>query len=229
MASSSDTRATLPSEIFRRFERIISGIVGRVGLAKCRTSMLDLDGDMGQVGELGQSLPVMRRLVHPAGCDRDDGAEVSRPKPPKVQVGDAVALAFDHLADSLRHARIRRAIEQDAAGIAQQPDRPVGDDERADEAGQRVHPEPTERARQQQSDNDQNRYRGIGQNVNDGGPHIVVAVMRAVPVAVIVFLESQFAVMPFACLQQLDPGKKGMRFRNFIAGFQISAAVLERK
>ncbi len=112
------------------------------------------------------------------------------PKPPKVQVGDLIALAFDRLANFLGHARIGRAIEQDAAGIAQQPNRPVGDNERADQAGQRVHPDPAECARQQQPDNDQNGYGGIGQDMNDGGPHIVVAVMRAMRGRVIAELDA---------------------------------------
>ncbi len=106
-----------------------------------------------------------------------------------MQVGDLVALGLDRLADFLGHARIRRPVEQDAAGVAQQSDRPVGDDDRADEAGQRVHPEPAERARQQQSDDHQHRDGGVGHHVNDGGPHIVVAVMRAVAVFMTVLLE----------------------------------------
>ena len=162
--------------------------------------VLDLHGDVRQVGEGGQSLPVMRRLAPPGGRDRNDGAEMAGPEPPQMQVGDLIALALDQLADPLGHAWIRRAVEQDAAGIAQQPDRPVGDDHRADQAGQRVHPEPAESARQQQSDDDQNGYGGIGHHVNHRGPHVVVAVMRAVAVRVIVLLEFEVAVMSLAII-----------------------------
>jgi len=35
----------------------------RARLAICRTGVLDLYGDVGEVGEFGQSLPVMRRLA----------------------------------------------------------------------------------------------------------------------------------------------------------------------
>lgn len=77
--------------------------------------MLDLHGDVRQIGEFRQFLPVMRRPVRAAGCDRDNGAEMARSKPPKMQVGDLIALAFDCRADLFRHPRIRRAIEQDAA------------------------------------------------------------------------------------------------------------------
>src|SRR3977135_4611183 len=116
--------------------------------------VLDLYGDMGQVGEFGQSLPVMRRLAASCGCNRDNGAEMPGPQSPEMQVGDLISLAFDYHTDSLCHTRIRRAVEQDAAGIAQQSNRPVCDDKRADEAGKRVHPDPAARARQPEPTND---------------------------------------------------------------------------
>ena len=50
--------------------------------------MFDLDGDMRQVGEPGQSLPVMRRLMGICRRDRDNGAKMPRPEPPEMQVGD---------------------------------------------------------------------------------------------------------------------------------------------
>jgi len=64
-----------------------------------------------------------------------------------MQVGDPVALAFDRVTYFLRHARIRRAIEQDGPGIAQQSDGPVGDDKRADEpASGSIQSQPNARA-----------------------------------------------------------------------------------
>src|SRR5207302_10886984 len=87
------------------------------------------------------------------------------------------------------HARIRRAVEQDAAGVAQQPKRPVGDHKRADEAGKWVHPKPAERTGHQKPSNDQNGYGGISHDVNNGSPHIVVAVMPAMPSIVIAFFQ----------------------------------------
>src|SRR6266446_7106758 len=131
----------------------------------------------------------MRRLAFPRRCDRDNGAEMTRPQPPKMQIGDAVSVAFDHHANVLGHARIRRAVEQDAAGVAQQPKRPVGDHKRADEAGKWVHPEPAERTGREQPYNDQNGYGGISHDMNNGSPHIVVAVMRAMRGLVIVFFQ----------------------------------------
>ena len=103
-----------------------------------------------------------------------------------MQIGDLISLGFDRVTDLLRHLRVRRAVEQDATGIAEQARRPVGDDQRADETGKRIHPEPTEAARQHQSDNHQNGYGRIGQNVNDCRTHIIVAVVRDISMCVIV-------------------------------------------
>ena len=66
-------------------------------------------------------------------------------------------------------------------------------------------------------------------DMNDGGPHIVVAVMRAMRSPVIVLFEFQFAFVWLAFQLQPDFGKEGMRFRNLIERLQISAPVLERK
>ena len=103
-----------------------------------------------------------------------------------MQIGDLISLGFDRVTDLLRHLRVRRAVEQDATGIAEQARRPVGDNQRADETGKRIHPEPTEAARQHQSDNHQNGYRRIGQNVNDCRTHIIVAVVRDISMYVLV-------------------------------------------
>ena len=53
-----------------------------------RAGVLNLDGDMRQVGEPGQSLPVMRRLMGIRRRDRHNGAKMPRPEPPEMQVGD---------------------------------------------------------------------------------------------------------------------------------------------
>ncbi len=63
--------------------------------------------------------------------------------------------------------------------------------------------------------------------MDHGGAHIVVAVMRAMPVAVIVLLEFQFAFLLLARLRQANQGSEGMWFRNFVARLQIVAATVE--
>ena len=195
----------------------------------CRAGMLHFHGDMGQVGQPGEPLPVMRRLASLGGCDRNDGTEMSRAQPPEMQVGYLVALAFDDAADLVRHTRVWRSIEQDASGIAQQSDRPVRDHKRSNQSGQRVHPEPAERTRQQEPNDDQNGHEGVSQDMDHGGPHIVVAVMRAVRGFVAVLHEFQLVVVLLAPLHKACPGEEGMRFGNLVARLQIFAAILERK
>ena len=113
------------------------------------------------------------------GLDRYDGAEVSRSKPPKMQVGNPVAIALNYSSDFFHHTRIRGTVEQNAAGVPQQSERPVRDHNRTNETGKRVHPKPTERPSQKKSDDHQYRNGGIGCNVDDRGAHVVVAMMGA--------------------------------------------------
>ncbi len=81
----------------------------------------------------------------------------------------------------------------------------------------------------QQPGNDQNGHGGVGHHMNDGSPHVVVAVMRAMGGFVIVLFELQFAFMLLAFLHQADFCKEGMRFRNFVARLQKSIPVFERE
>ena len=50
--------------------------------------------------------------------------------------------------------------------------------QRADEAGERVHPKPAEAARQQQADDDENRNRRVGHHMDQGRAHVVVAMQE---------------------------------------------------
>src|SRR4030088_627284 len=70
-ASGSKGQAALRD--FKLIAKYLSRVTMRTGstLAICRVGMLHLYGDMGQVGEFGQSLPVMRRLARPRCGDRD--------------------------------------------------------------------------------------------------------------------------------------------------------------
>lgn len=125
-----------------------------------------------------------------------------------MQVGDLIPLGFDQPANLLGHAGIWRPIEQDTAGVAQQAKQPVGDDKRADEAGQRVHPGLAERTRQEKADNDQHGHRSVGQNVNDRGTHVVVAVVDTVRVTMIMLFECQLALTAWsACARRTLAGR----------------------
>ncbi len=63
--------------------------------------------------------------------------------------------------------------------------------------------------------------------MDDGGPHVVVAVMRALPM--LVLLELQFARLRLARLHQGNPGHERVRLRDLVARFQEAAFVLERE
>src|ERR1700727_1737727 len=113
---------------------------------------------------------------------------MARTQPPEVQVGDPVAFALDRDLDFSGHTGIWRAVKQDRAGVAYQRDRPARNHQSADETGERVHPEPAERACQQQAGDDQHRYGGIGHHMNDRGAHIVVAMMHVIGMIMIMIM-----------------------------------------
>ena len=201
----------------------------RVGLA-CRiwrvgssgVGVLDLHGDVGQVGEFGQALPVMRRIARARGGDRDDGAEMPGPEPPEMQVGDLIALGFDEsrTLSAMRGSGVRssrmppvsRNSPTDQLAMTSAPTMP---------ASGSIQSQPNARASSRPDDH-QHRDRGIGHDVNDGGAHIVVAVMRAGAMLVVVLLEFQLAFVRLARLHQANPGEEGVRLRNFVARFEDS-------
>ena len=157
--------------------------------------MLDLDGDMRQIGESGQPPPVMRRLARSCVATETMAPRWPGPEPPEMQVGDLIALAFDHLADLLGHARVRRAVEQDPPVSRSSPtDQLAITSAPMKPASGSIQSQPKV-ARQHQAGDDQNRDRGIGHDMNDGGAHLVVAVMRAVAVPVIMLLEFHFVLV----------------------------------
>src|ERR1700730_9767695 len=77
---------------------------------------------------------------------RHDRAEMSRPQPPQMKVADLIRLALDRLAHIVGHMAVRVHVEQDRSRIAGQPVRPTRDDARAEDARERVHPEPAKSA-----------------------------------------------------------------------------------
>jgi hypothetical protein len=79
-----------------------------------------------------------------------------------MQVGQPVAIAFDHGAHALGHAAVRIDVEQDATGVAHERVGPGGYDDSADETDHRIHPGPAEHAAEQQADDDENGDGRIG-------------------------------------------------------------------
>ena len=76
---------------------------------------------------------------------------MSGPQAPEMEIGEFVVLAFDGLAQIGRHMPVGIHIEQDRAGVPDQTVGPACDDDRTDDAGERVYPEPAKSAGEQQA------------------------------------------------------------------------------
>src|SRR5215472_15693694 len=71
----------------------------------------DLDGDVRQRANAGETRLVGTGSVWPVSDQRDDDAEVTGPDSPQMQVGDAVAICLEGLSDAVRKLAIGQDIE----------------------------------------------------------------------------------------------------------------------
>ena len=110
------------------------------------------------------------------GHDRDDGAKMPRTEPPQVQIRDPVAVLLQTPPDTRRERRIRGHVEEDAGRVPHQRIGPRGDDAAAHDSHHGVHPHPTQDASRRQPENGQNRYGGVGGDVDECRPKIVIPV-----------------------------------------------------
>src|SRR5579872_2085789 len=193
-----------------------------LGIAALRR-LLHLHGEMGQRLEPRQSRLVIIRVAALGGPDRKDRAEMARAEPPQMQVGERIALALDDLAQARLQVAIRRHVEQDRAGVADEAVRPTRDDEGADHADERIDPQPIESAGEDKPGNDQDGDRGVGEDMDQSRAHIVVARRRANRMAM--FLENE------ATLRAGDAqmGGEFVRLGNFVDRFEKAAAIGEKK
>ena len=122
-------------------------------------------------------------------------------------------------AHALGHAAVGIHVEQDRAGVADQRVGPGGDDDRADDADERVHEGPAEIPSEREPDDDQERNRRVGQHVNDGGAHVVVAVRGGVRVLVF----GELDVVDLAASERHARGER-VRLRDLVERFQVAAA-----
>ena len=144
------------------------------------------------------------------------------PETPDVQVGEPVALVLHDAPHPVCHAAVRIHVEQDGTRVPHEAVCPGRDHARAHDARERVHPKPAERTGQQQADDDQHGDGGIRHNVDQGGPHVVVAVSRAVRVvAVSMFLEGDRR----GRAADQDVYDELVRFRDLLETLQVAAAV----
>ena len=85
-------------------------------------TVIDLDGHVGESGEILEPLLVSRRRLRRIGNDRHDHGGMAGTDLPEMQIGQPVATGLDALADALRQRRIGHRVEQDATGGADQAD-----------------------------------------------------------------------------------------------------------
>ena len=142
--------------------------------------------------------PASRALYASGGCGSSDTiagdhAEVARAQAPQVQVGTTRSPPCSRRRRSWRgEPLVGHRVEQDGARCAQQADRPVGDDGRAHEPHDGVHPHPAEEAARQQRRDGQHRGQRVGQDVRVGGAQVVIVVVMTMAVRMA-------AVVPSTC------------------------------
>ena len=109
--------------------------------------------------------------------DRDHGGTMARADLPHMQVSDTIAPGLDPVADHGFQILVGANIEQYRTGITDQPTRPAGDHEAANEADHRIGPDPLRVHRDRQRRDRKQRGRGIGQHVDIGGAKVVVVMV----------------------------------------------------
>ena len=125
--------------------------------------------NVGQALEIGEPRLVGLRRLRLVADDRSDERSMPRPHTPQMKVGDAVAADFKLGPDARGKLRIDDGIQENGSSVSQQPQRPVGDDERADDAHHWIHPRPAEEAARQQRRDSEDRGQGIGEHVQVRG------------------------------------------------------------
>ncbi|KAH0444427.1 hypothetical protein KCU90_g955, partial [Aureobasidium melanogenum] len=115
--------------------------------------------------------------------------------PPYMQVDHLVSAILDRVTYALRHAPVGVHVEQDRSRVAHQAVRPVCNHQRADDTGERVHPEPAKCAGQHEAYDRQHGNRRIRHHVDVRRPDVVVTgrcFMRVV--VVFMFFEFHFVL-----------------------------------
>ncbi len=85
-------------------------------------TVMHFDTHMRDGGHLGDKLLVMVRGLRVVRHYRYNRRQVLRPNPPDVEIGDPVIrIGFDGRPDRGNGCRIDIAVQQDRAGVAQQP------------------------------------------------------------------------------------------------------------
>src|SRR5580698_7388000 len=140
-----------------------------------------------------------------------------RPDSPKVKIGQSIPLPFHSDPQPLREFHVWIHVEQNAARISNQPVRPTGYHNRPGDSRQGVHPKPAKYPSQHEACDHQNRYSGVGRDVDDRRPHVVVTM--GIGVAVMALLETHLLWCRPTYAHRCA---KLVRLRNRINGLQIA-------
>src|SRR5262249_46904920 len=95
----------------------------------------------------------------------------------QMQVGDAVALDLQPLDDSCAQGAVRKHVEKDSPRTAYETPCPVGNDERADDPHEWVHPYPAELPTGQQADDGEDGDHRSCQHVDVGRAEVEIMAM----------------------------------------------------
>ena len=110
------------------------------------------------------------------------------PDAPQMQIGDPILATLQAAHHRTRQRRVGPHVEQCGSRRAHQSPGPVGDHAGADDAHQRIHPDPAQLAAGKKARNGENRHRRVGQHVDIGRPEIQVAVMACCMIGMVVVM-----------------------------------------
>ena len=132
--------------------------------------------------------------------DRDDGCVILLANFPDMQIRNPVIrIVFNGGTDGVFLNILNAGIQQHGTGCTDQAERPVRDDQAADNTHYRIEPEPAEVLSGQQCGNGQYRSQRIRQYMQVCGSQVVIVVMI---IAVIVVIVVIVAVMMVVIFQQ---------------------------
>ena len=122
-------------------------------------------------------------------------------EPPYVEIGDPVAPRLEPLPDQLGAGAARHRIEQHCGRRPDEAVGPDGDDDHAEQPGDRIEPVQVEIGGGAQRRDRKHRGEGVGEHVNIGGAEIVVRVVRMIIVSgmVVIMIMVVVVVSPCPC------------------------------
>src|SRR5262249_29734674 len=129
---------------------------------------------MREHGDLAKPIAVIFHIARLCRQDRDDGAEVAGTKPPNMEIGQTVSAAFYYGPQLLRPRLVCAHVQENAAGVADQSIGPIGDDQGANDAHDRIHKYPAKKAPEEQPEYREYRNCRVRRHMNESRAHIVV-------------------------------------------------------